>query len=776
MSMSGKLQFGSLYLLSNSAFRLLPSIRHTNQQFTVYHRLFSGGDATPRRSNVLNSASQPASQEDGFRFPPLEHKYSIRILVLEPALNFEADLKGSIRDVRLDEKPEYEAISYTWGQAVFPAQLQLANGKLGITENLANALRQFRPKDLPRNLWADAVCINQKDNKERARHVKIMSLIYKCSKKALLWLGEETPYTRSAVQFLEEKGKSPGLSVVRQGHNYKHWWRGPPALVASFKDGAEVLKRARENHIQDLYGRDWFTRLWIVQEVTLAREAVLCCGSQQLNWETFSSAMLFLMAAMNTLNLSLDEMPSVERVGNIIAIREHYHDIDEIRPPLFVSNYRFFGKYMYKLRDQNCTDSRDRVYALLGLRPWFYKLIKVNVFDIEPDYNKPAFEVYREWARQLTRTPDLDFLLDAGIWQRHVYMNSGGFEFHNMGTKSKKGIWREIESDSTSSGEGVAKKRPREMLNVIRAKSGDGDPLSGTAIVSPTIIDLPSWVPDLSNTGKKPGSLPWTNLHGLDEFCARTNTPDGSYQNVRWESEADKTSQRIWVKAVLLDQIEWQTMIHEYDDKADYSHLEYVRTAVGTCKMLFDSLVKRDNSTPWPYSEEPETVFARTIVSDGSGISFQGVWGKSDADGKLGTIADPKYLRSLWKIYNFMKKLQTIVQNASCLNDIPQSVQRQLKIISQYHFCLSETLEGHVFFVTPRRFVGLAPLVAKWKDYIALIDSVRTPVVLRWVKAAGGKEGYVLVGPCYVHGVMYGETQPDSGKRLAKEGSYIPLI
>jgi len=71
-------------------------------------------------------------------------------------------------------------------------------------------------------------------------------------------------------------------------------------LKAGDDDGAEVLQRVKESHIQDLCGREWFTRLWIVQEVTLAKEAVLYRGSQYMGWERFVSAMTYLQAASNT--------------------------------------------------------------------------------------------------------------------------------------------------------------------------------------------------------------------------------------------------------------------------------------------------------------------------------------------------------------------------------------------------------------------------------------------------------------------------------------------
>jgi hypothetical protein len=58
--------------------------------------------------------------------------------------------------------------------------------------------------------------------------------------------------------------------------------------------------------------------------------------------------------------------------------------------------------------------------------------------------------------------------------------------------------------------------------------------------------------------------------------------------------------------------------------------------------------------------------------------------------------------------------------------------------------------------------------MAKAGDVIALTDSVHAPVLLRLV-VGGSVERYMLLGPCYIDGVMYGETAD-------QDGEYIPLV
>jgi hypothetical protein len=116
----------------------------------------------------------------------------------------------------------------------------------------------------------------------------------------------------------------------------------------------------------------------LVQEVTLVRQAILHCGSQPLDWVKFASAMMFLMGISNTLGMDLSDMAAFTRACTIIDVRMHYGDINEIQPTLLVSNYHYFGEYMFKLRHQKCADDRDRVYALLGPQPFFTDRMEVD--------------------------------------------------------------------------------------------------------------------------------------------------------------------------------------------------------------------------------------------------------------------------------------------------------------------------------------------------------------------------------------------------------------
>ncbi|KAL7910530.1 heterokaryon incompatibility protein domain-containing protein [Trichoderma velutinum] len=66
----------------------------------------------------------------------------------------------------------YEALPYTWGEAKTFQYIEVNGQKLGITENLYFALKNFRYPHKDRMLWVDAICIGQTNMKERSRHGK----------------------------------------------------------------------------------------------------------------------------------------------------------------------------------------------------------------------------------------------------------------------------------------------------------------------------------------------------------------------------------------------------------------------------------------------------------------------------------------------------------------------------------------------------------------------------------------------------------------------------
>ncbi|KAH8590701.1 heterokaryon incompatibility protein-domain-containing protein, partial [Bisporella sp. PMI_857] len=108
--------------------------------------------------------------------------YPIRLLKLFPAANFATEIKYELLHARLEDQPEFEALSYEWGEDKHnPSTPIFVHGNTYyVTKNL-------------QIIWADAICINQYDTEERAQQVSQMRKIYDVdgARRVLVWLGEE---------------------------------------------------------------------------------------------------------------------------------------------------------------------------------------------------------------------------------------------------------------------------------------------------------------------------------------------------------------------------------------------------------------------------------------------------------------------------------------------------------------------------------------------------------------------------------------------------------
>jgi hypothetical protein len=156
-----------------------------------------------------------------------------RLLHLKPASSNAEELRASLVHADITQGPplDYEALSYVWGDPVFPEVLHLdGGGTIAITANLFQCLVSLRRVDRTRVLWVDAVCINQKNVLEKERQVAFMGKIYKNASRAVIWLGQPSPTTGSPMfypNFLKGAVFSDNLSnfaiTYRNGKRFVLW-------------------------------------------------------------------------------------------------------------------------------------------------------------------------------------------------------------------------------------------------------------------------------------------------------------------------------------------------------------------------------------------------------------------------------------------------------------------------------------------------------------------------------------------------------------------------
>ncbi|KAI0599291.1 heterokaryon incompatibility protein-domain-containing protein [Biscogniauxia sp. FL1348] len=331
---------------------------------------------------------------------PFGNDTDIRIITLLPNSEFNAPIECQLEHVTLEPGVGYEAISYTWGDPKITEPIFLDGQSYPVTVNICTALRYLRLEDSPRRLWVDSICINQKDNYERSHQIPKMRDIYRLASQVLIWIGDYQPFTQSQVKRLFDF-MIKMVTTSRFGKDAE--------MIATM--GFDEIWRLQEQIHEFFTSRRWFTRMWVIQEVSvrkrLCREnlpetPVMVCGHLQLP--------LFY------LDLSQDfwVMPGCESQLGLRQVCPTMKDLS-----LIWNNYREMVNYslactpgrqiawILSLASElfQATDQRDFIYSVLGL------LVTDEIpIPFRPDYNKPTMEVLTESATYIIESGTLDVI------------------------------------------------------------------------------------------------------------------------------------------------------------------------------------------------------------------------------------------------------------------------------------------------------------------------------------------------------------------------------
>jgi heterokaryon incompatibility protein (HET) len=119
----------------------------------------SPGRADSKTTGPEEDQEQPwavSTKENTYHYADLPSDIHFRVLELLPGKS-EDRIAFSLRRVKWTEKPEYQAISYVWGDPNDVEQCIVDGQDFFITKSLYEALRNFRSEHTKLLLWADAV-------------------------------------------------------------------------------------------------------------------------------------------------------------------------------------------------------------------------------------------------------------------------------------------------------------------------------------------------------------------------------------------------------------------------------------------------------------------------------------------------------------------------------------------------------------------------------------------------------------------------------------------
>ncbi|KAI0452008.1 heterokaryon incompatibility protein-domain-containing protein [Xylaria acuta] len=651
---------------------------------------------------------------------PLPSARSIRLISLAPSTTSNAEIRCTISATDFDSvrgKDAYEALSYVWGSPTGTVPICCNGGELPVTLNCHDALRRLRRRFLPRVLWIDAICIDQrKDNhimKERNSQVQMMGEIFREARTVLIWLGSGDESTHQAFRLLRAIGwlaydskhpfAVPRFAPKSMGGRLVSRLYGDNDTLTPKKP--KVLKRRQA--IQAIFDNPWFFRVWTMQESVFARNCLVLCGKTQLSWHVFSAAILSLSRALLNNALVIFSTRFTTRMtvlGNANTPKSR-SGLD-----------KFWSRAMGHL---NSSLPQDRVYGL-------YSILSAQGLDLKPiDYEMPISEIYGDAAKAfIKREPhSLDILYlsirpfgydELPTWTPNwttghphiINENTGGVDFTGH-------LYFAMDPYRASGNSLAAVPRPcppneLQVRGIIIGKVS-------RIVVSSSAAEPPD-----------PARMK-TRVSAFTQACRKfvmeldLQSPGGPYKDPLDIEHA-----------LLFTLIFYVLAIRKHGREKRLDPLDMENEA-----LLWLSLLHYPNCGDLPTRD------------------LEAVAGLEDAN----TIGERECLEVIDRVLDW-DRIRASRERVS------GETFRLLNKAVFFHSACCE-LANYAFLFLDTGHIGRAYFNSRENDRVALLAGSKAPFLLREVE--DGQDRYQVVAPAYIHGVMDGELWPDDDESGVKD-------
>ncbi|OBS23149.1 hypothetical protein FPOA_03706 [Fusarium poae] len=638
---------------------------------------------------------------------------------------------------------DFIALSYVWGHPKRkegePPYTVVINGcSFEVTPNLYHALSQLRKSYRIRQgfkLWVDAICINQSDTDERGQQVGRMRDIYQAAWHVAVWIGPSDEHSRLAFLALhwlsrESKREKPMEDFYRETFSLDL-----SPLVVIWPTYESPMKKIVYETLFHFFTRPYWRRMWIVQEIAMGNpDTPVICGDNCISWKDLQGAVSLIAA--DEARFGRDVVGSVKpqllsgwafEIGRDRVVEEREWAPERMwKVPETITHlqkhqasnsrgdWRMLVQALNIVRDSLVTEERDRVYGVLGLKAITDSL----VWDKTPDYTMSLDQLYVDFTLSFVATGNLSIL-------RLVSRYAGP---------------RRTVSKTVSDLRPMLRRQYTAPIALWATRSKVNCPTAGTLCSH----DIPSWTVCWTCA-----PAPTAHLGGVYQADASLGQPVPLFPR-------DKTKLR--VRGVFIDKI--TSLSSSHHDEADIRYP--LNSDDPQINVYGDIAATRD-------------AFWRTIVGD---TTDQG--GIKAPDHYSWLLNNQVWEEGVSGIYTYDFALHRFMQRNRNLRICGYSLEELLlgrnKLISRLRLSMGKSYNLTVsqrealswatnamawrrVFGTLKGRMGLGTCAAEFGDRIAILRGCNTPLILR--KA---RDGWELVGECYVHGVMYGEISSEEHK------------
>lgn len=453
----------------------------------------------------------------------------IRLLVPD-ASDPKTGMSWSLRTANVDNPNlHFFALSYAWAVQSHPNTFPIScNGhQICVHHNLYTALpflaRRYEDHTSAATpYWIDAVCINQADDEEKVSQIRLMNTIYRRAGRVLVWLGlalkpEQQDIIPRAIELMPLLIKE--YARFRQS-SLKHNFEVDRELSHFGRDGWEAILHLLTN--------TYFRRVWMVQEVALAKDILFLCGNHEIHPQLMEKVVFDSWQIRNWVIYDLTN-------GGRMRVQAQSHDDsvvfairdivqDDSKTNHMERNAHQTIRIANLLDNQTCFAPQDRVLGILGM--------------VEEEFGDAgmALHTYTSIANLYTQFSTLIFEASGSTKLHWWYYVSMAFnlkridglpswvpDLHNNDMKSKRQPYESmlaarVYSDppwQASSRSRVASKGPRPDEIILRGKlldevtlvhpevprfpqdsePGYGDGMTWLAV----LVDLINWESKIAN-------------------------------------------------------------------------------------------------------------------------------------------------------------------------------------------------------------------------------------------------------------------------------------
>jgi hypothetical protein len=541
-----------------------------------------------------------------------------------------------------------------------------------------------------------------------------MRNIYQKAVSVIAWLGLAADGSDAAIDALDVVGReaaAAGILKIRSADFHNCLKPSADRHEVAVKELLDAVARKVGVGIPDLpvkclSERKYWNRIWIIQEVCVARNITFVCGSKRLSFSNFAAALMFIPAynvitmadhlrALTSMNPAdfVDPVKGPALVAKLHAFKAEQDNYvegpDSAASILFGTRYRYQAEIgspetLVEILRRECvgnkssmgqrvTDPRDIIYGILGLASDNEKL------EIEPDYSKNTEQIYTEVTRRLIEHGNILIL----SWCQH----------------------------------------PRSLEG------------------------MPSWVPDFSSRIRNPCG---------DERRCKLFSASGKQQLKKPHIYSSPENLGLSVKMLKLACTRVDTIMDignawnpNPDDSFDFTAADkFLRHISSFClRGSIKKMTKRLQE--WDF----ETPFDVAASSRDKKLYEEAKWripcGDLERKG-----SERRRASAFIKVgYDELSKW---------IADQPASHMRiQSHACETYKLAMGD-MHNRCPFVSPNGYVGLVPTQAQVDDLVCIVAGADVPFVFRKLPDGGQKQQqqqqcYQLIGEAYVHGIMDGE-------------------